>query len=160
MIIPLEYAVGVGLAIGVCGFAWAVGFDRDRAFYPVLAVVSASYYVLFAAMSGSRHALAVESLVTAGFALVAVLGFKRNLWLVVACFAGHGVFDSLHGLVAMNPGVPPWWPDFCMTFDVAAAACLACYVLRRKVRTPSVTAPIISTMPMSAAPGASSVSPT
>ena len=34
-----------------------------------------------------------------------------------------------------------------------------CYVLRRTVLTPSATVPIISRMPMSAAPGASSVSP-
>ena len=34
-----------------------------------------------------------------------------------------------------------------------------CYVLRRAVLTPSATAPIISRMPSSAAPGASSISP-
>jgi hypothetical protein len=34
-----------------------------------------------------------------------------------------------------------------------------CYVLRRAVLTPSATAPIISRIPISAAPGASSVVP-
>jgi hypothetical protein len=42
---------------GVSGWAALVGFDRDRAFYPTLQVVIASYYVLFAVMSDSvlRH---------------------------------------------------------------------------------------------------------
>ena len=34
-------------------FARFVGFDRDRAFYPTVLMVIASYYVLFAAMSDS-----------------------------------------------------------------------------------------------------------
>ena len=45
-------------------------------------VVIASYYVLFAVMGGSGHAVAVKTLVMTGFLLVALIGFKRNLWLV------------------------------------------------------------------------------
>jgi hypothetical protein len=32
----VEYLIGVGLALGVCAFAMADGFDRDSAFYPML----------------------------------------------------------------------------------------------------------------------------
>ena len=49
----LPYVVGVVLSIGVAVFARWVGFDRDRAFYPTVLIVIASYYVLFAVMSGS-----------------------------------------------------------------------------------------------------------
>lgn len=37
-----------------------VGLDRDRAFYPTVIVVIASY-ALFAVMGGSTHALLVEA---------------------------------------------------------------------------------------------------
>ena len=46
----MEYAVGLVLALLVSSFARLVGFDRDRSFYPVVLIVIASYYVLFAVM--------------------------------------------------------------------------------------------------------------
>ncbi|MDQ6733455.1 MAG: hypothetical protein M3Z35_04940 [Nitrospirota bacterium] len=70
-----------------------VGFDRDRAFYPTVMIVIASYYGLFAVMSGLVQALIMESVFMAGFLLVSILGFKVNLWWVVAGLCAHGVFD-------------------------------------------------------------------
>ena len=58
--------------LGVALFARCVGFDRDRAFYPIVLMVIASYYVLFAAMSGSVHTVLVESVVMTMFAIAAV----------------------------------------------------------------------------------------
>ena len=121
----MGYVIGLVLALAVWGFGRWSGFDRDRAFYATMVVVVASYYVLFAAMGGSAATLVVESAVMGTFALAAVLGFKRYPWLVVAGLAGHGVFDAVHDLAIANPGVPEWWPSFCGTFDVAAAALLA-----------------------------------
>ena len=129
----MEYVIGITLALVVAAFARLTGFDRDKAFYPTLVVVVALYYVLFAAMSGSTHALIVEAFVMTAFAAVAVLGFRFNVWLVVAGLAGHGVFDAFHGLAITNPGVPEWWPAFCGTFDVAIAGCLAFLVARNRV---------------------------
>ena len=126
----MAYLAGIILALSVSGLATLIGLDRDRAFYPTLLVVIASYYVLFAVMGGSGHALVVETLVMTGFLLVAVIGFKKSLWLVVAALAAHGIFDFLHGHVVANPGVPAWWPAFCLTYDVTAAAFLA-WLLRR-----------------------------
>jgi hypothetical protein len=121
----MPYLAGIVLALTVSGLATLVGLDRDRAFYPTLLLVIASYYVLFAVMGGSGHALVVETLVMTGFLLVAVFGFKKSLWLVVAALAAHGVFDLFHGHVVANPGVPAWWPAFCLAYDVTAAAFLA-----------------------------------
>lgn len=39
--------------------------------------------------------------------------------------AGHGLFDAVRGHVLVNPGMPVWWPAFCLTFDLGAAAALA-----------------------------------
>jgi hypothetical protein len=130
----MPYLTGIVLALTVSGLATLVGLDRDRAFYPTLLVVIASYYVLFAVMGGSGHALVVETVVMTGFLLVALVGFKRNLWLVVVALVAHGVLDFFHGRVVANPGVPAWWPAFCLAYDVTAAAFLA-WLLRRSHQT-------------------------
>jgi hypothetical protein len=54
-----------------------------------------------------------------------VVGFNRSSWLVVAALAGHGVFDFVHHFFIENPGVPHWWPGFCLALDVTLAVWLA-----------------------------------
>ena len=73
----MPYIVGLVLSISVAVFARRVGFDRDRAFYPTVLIVIASYYVLFAAMSGSIRTLIFESIVMMGFSAAAVAGSTR-----------------------------------------------------------------------------------
>lgn len=127
----MEYLIGVGLAAVMCAFALLTGFDRERVFYPTMLIFIAGYYILFAAMGSSIQALTIESLVAALFTVVAVVGFKQNLWLVAAAIAGHGVFDSVHRLFIEDPGVPVWWPGFCMAFDIFAGGFLAVLLIRR-----------------------------
>jgi hypothetical protein len=126
----MPYVIGVVLSVGVAVFARSVGFDRDRAFYPTVMIVIASYYVLFAAMSGSVQTVLRESIVMIGFAVAAVIGFKSSPWIVVGALAGHGVFDALHGKVIENSGVPAWWPAWCLSYDLGAAAGLAWLIKR------------------------------
>jgi len=121
----MGYAIGFLLAILVSGFARLVGLDRDRSFYPTVLIVVASYYVLFAVMGGSTRALVLESTTMGAFVVMAVAGLTRSSWIVVAGLAAHGVFDFFHAHVVGNPGVPDWWPAFCMAYDVAAAVSLA-----------------------------------
>ncbi|MBK9623208.1 MAG: hypothetical protein KA388_08750 [Rhodocyclaceae bacterium] len=128
----MEYLVGVVLALLVSLSATLVGLDKDRAFYPTVLLVIASYYNLFAVIGGSTQALIIESLVMALFVAATVLGFKRNLWIVVVALFAHGVFDFFHGHWIANPGVPVWWPMFCLSYDIAAAAYLAWLLLNRK----------------------------
>lgn len=126
----MPYVIGVLLAVVVCLFATIVGLDRDRAFYPTMAIVVASYYGLFAVMGGSMRALGAESIAASLFIVLAVAGFRWNPWLLVAALAGHGAFDFIHARVIVDPGVPAWWPPFCLAFDVAAAAYLAVLLSR------------------------------
>ena len=121
----MGYVVGTALGLVTCAFARTVGFDRDRAFYPTVLIVVASYYVLFAVIGGSTLTLAIELGLMSAFVLLAVIGFTRNLWLVVAGIAAHGVMDFLvHGRIVENRGMPAWWPAFCGSFDIAMPACL------------------------------------
>ena len=117
--------VGALLAFVVGLFATVSGLDRDRAFYPTVAIVIASYYSLFAVMGASTQALLLESLAAGAFLAVAVLGFRSSLWVVVLALGAHAVFDLVHGAVISNPGVPSWWPAFCLAYDGTAAAYLA-----------------------------------
>jgi hypothetical protein len=121
----LEGLIGAGLALTISAFATCIGFDRDRAFYPTMLIVIASCYGLFAIMGGSNQALAKELVPIAVFLLLSVLGFKRNLWIVAGALIAHGTFDVFHGHLISNPGVPAWWPVFCMTYDITAGAYLA-----------------------------------
>ena len=126
----MPYVIGIVLSVGVALFARCVGFDRDRAFYPTVMIVIASYYVLFAAMSGSVQTVVIEALVMTLFAAAAVAGFKWSAWIVVVALAGHGVFDAVHGYVVENAGVPTWWPAWCFAYDVGAAAGLGLLLQR------------------------------
>src|SRR5689334_1732957 len=128
----MEYLIGVGSAAAVYVFAMVSGFDRERVFYPTVLVVVGHYYILFAAMGGSTPVLALESLAAAAFVGLAVIGFKKSLWLTAAALAGHGIFDVFHHQLIQNPGVPAFWPGFCMSFDVLAGGLLAVLLMLRE----------------------------
>ena len=117
--------VGVLLAFAVGLMATVVGLDRDRAFYPTVTIVIAFLYALFAVMGASTQALRLELLVGSVFLAVAIAGFRSSLWAVAVALAAHGLFDLAHDRVISNPGVPPWWPAFCLAYDLTAAAYLA-----------------------------------
>ena len=124
--------IGFALAIFVAAFARITGFDRDRAFYPVVLIVVASYYVLFAAMAGCDVDLWIELAGFALFAALAILGFRSSLWIAAAGLALHGIFDFTRHLLVAGRGVPEWWPGFCLAFDLAAAAALGAILLLEK----------------------------
>jgi hypothetical protein len=128
----MEYFVGVALALGVGIFTTFAGFDRDRSLYPVILLVVASYYDLFAVMGGGS-ALGWETGVFAVFLLASVIGFRTSLWIVVVALVGHGLLDLFHGQLIANPGVPAWWPMFCLSYDAAAGVYLAWRLLSKKI---------------------------
>ena len=129
----MEYWIGLILSLAVAGLAIITGFDRERVFYPTVLIAIASYYVLFAVMGASRRTLAMEIVVASGFLLLGILGVKRDLWLVVAALVGHGVFDFVRPWFIENPGVPQWWPGFCLIFDVVVGGLLALRLVRREL---------------------------
>jgi hypothetical protein len=131
----VEYLIGFVLALGISIGATVIGFDRERSFYPTVLMVIALLYALFAMIAGSTHALLLESLPIALFVLAAVTGFKKQLWWVVAGLIGHGLFDFMHGHFISNPGVPLWWPGFCLTYDVVAGGYLAFLLKQSRVGT-------------------------
>ena len=126
----MEYLVGVILGLVLAGSTTLVGLERGRSFYPTALIVIASYYALFAVMGASRTILVVEVLIGLGFSFLAVVGFKRSMWLVAAAIAGHGVFDLFRHLFIENAGVPVWWPGFCAAIDLFLGAWLAVRLIK------------------------------
>lgn len=129
----MEYLIGLFLSLASAGLATIIGLDRERAFYPTVMIVIAAYYVLFAAMAPSGRALVLETVVASAFLLFAIIGYKRNLWLVAIALVGHGVFDFVHHFFFENPGVPHWWPGFCLVFDFILGGLLVARLMRHKV---------------------------
>lgn len=126
--------IGVALAAFVAALGRIAGLDRDRAFYAVILIVVASYYVLFAVMAGAHSELAAEIAIFGLFAAAAVIGFRSSPWIIAAGLAAHGVFDLLRAGFLTGSGVPGWWPAFCLAYDVAAAAGLSAILLFRRTR--------------------------
>jgi len=127
----MEYVVGTIIAVAVAGVARIFGLDKGRSFYPTVLIVVASYYSLFAAMGASGRVITTEAVIGLGFAILAVFGFKRNMWLVGLAIAGHGVFDLMHHSLIDHRGVPVWWPGFCATVDLILGGWLVASMLRK-----------------------------
>src|ERR1043166_1667740 len=140
MITSMEYVIGVVLSLAVFALALVTGLDRDRVFYPTLLIVIATYYVLFAVMGNSTHAIWIEALVAGAFLAVALVGYRTSLWFVAAALAGLGIFDCVHHLLIENPGVPVWWPGFCLAFDVIAGVFLSVLLIKRRNFSPASSA--------------------
>ena len=136
----MPYAVGIALGIIVGVLGTSSRMDRDRAFYPTIMIVIASYYALFAVMGATSRVLIIECLAGMVFLAAAVAGFKSSLWIVAAAIAGHGVFDFLRGDLISNPGAPVWWPAFCGTIDIVLGSYLAFLLWRRIVPARQVIA--------------------
>lgn len=130
----LPTMVGLGLAVAVGLTARAVGVDRERGFYPLVLIVIASYYLLFAVMAGGAG-VSSELVVFALFTAAALIGFRSSLWIVVIGLATHGLFDLSRGVLLLGDGVPTWWPSFCSAYDLTAALGLGTLLTVRERRT-------------------------
>jgi len=126
--------VGALLALAVGFLATLAGLGRERGFYPTIVIVIASYYVLFAVQARSPAIMAGECAGLVLFAALALGAYRRTLWLAVAALAAHGLFDFFHHQIVANPGVPAWWPPFCLAYDVVAAGYLAWQLAGGKLR--------------------------
>jgi len=120
----MALAIGSALGLLVGLVSLLSGLDRDRGFYPTVLIVVSTYYVLFACM-GDQAAIGPEVAGSAAFTILALVGLRTSLWVVVAGLVAHGLQDFVHAQFIENAGVPAWWPAFCGSIDLVLAACLA-----------------------------------
>lgn len=124
---------GIAFGLGVAFLARAAGFDRDRSFYPVVLIVIAFYFVLFAVISGDWTAILTQAIVALGFCGIAIIGHRSAIVIAAAGIAGHGVYDFAYGALGLEHGAPTWWPVFCGVIDVILGA--AAVLSLRSVRS-------------------------
>jgi hypothetical protein len=115
----MEYAIGLVLALAIAVLAGILEFDKDRSFYPVILIVIAMYYLLFAVMGGNTEVIAKELIIALLFLAIAITGARISVIIVAVGLIVHGIFDLIHDLLVINSEVPAWWPGFCFAVDVA-----------------------------------------
>jgi hypothetical protein len=96
----------------------------DATVYALGLAVIAAVYIGFGVADGRAGVIAVETAVAAGFVVVAAAGVTGSPWLLVAGIAGHGGKDLWQHRTGFVAGTR-WWPPFCATVDVVAAALIA-----------------------------------
>jgi hypothetical protein len=87
-------------------------------------VLIASVYIGFSVADGRGKVIVVETGVASAFVVIAAAAVTGSGWLLVAGLAGHGLKDLWQhrtGFVANTR----WWPPFCATVDLVAAALIA-----------------------------------
>ena len=92
--------------------------------YALGLAVIAAVYIGFSVADGRGKVVAVETVVAAGFIVIAAAAVAGPVWLVVVGLVGHGLKDIWQhrtGFVANTR----WWPPFCATVDFVAAGLLA-----------------------------------
>lgn len=129
---------GLLVGLGVAALARWRGFDRDRSFYPTVLIVIATYFVLFAVLTGDRTAILIQSLVAAGFVAIALIGHRAGIAVVAAGIAAHGVYDFAYAELGLRHGAPQWWPAFCGAADIVLGA--AAIIGLKRVTEPALPA--------------------
>lgn len=95
--------------------------DRRAALYGVGLVVAVVVYVAFAVVAGVG--LAQELGGGLIFAAVALAGIRGHTGALAAGWAAHVWWDvTMHGVA--SPIAPPWYPAFCVGFDLLVAGAI------------------------------------
>ncbi|MGY1693714.1 hypothetical protein ACI780_02290 [Geodermatophilus sp. SYSU D00814] len=123
---PVLWGVVVGAlqSVAPLAFPWLAPVTVHALGLTLIAAV----YVGFAVADGRRHVLAVEVAVASAFVVLAAAAVPASGWLVVAGLLGHGLKDLWQHRTGFVAGTR-WWPPFCATVDVVAAALVAVAIL-------------------------------
>jgi hypothetical protein len=120
---PLRAPTLWGVVVGVLQAATPLVFWwlDSATVYALGLVVIASIYIGFAVADGRPRIIAVESIVTFAFVVVAAAAVTGSPWLLVAGMVGHGLKDLWQHRSHFVANTR-WWPPFCMVVDWVVAA--------------------------------------
>jgi hypothetical protein len=115
-----------GLVVGVVTVALPLGvWWLDAATVQALSIaVIASVYIGFAVADGRPRVIVAESVVAAGFIVLAAAAATGWVWLIVIGYVGHGCKDLWQHRSQFVANTR-WWPPFCLVVDFLAAALIA-----------------------------------
>jgi ABC-type Na+ efflux pump permease subunit len=129
IILPALIGAGVGFIL-MLGF-WRAGFLAERSGLAVLLSAIAIFYPVFAAIEQDWSGLALHTLIFLGFTALALMGFRRGLYLIAGGLIAHAIFDA--GLITLGSPGPLWWPAFCAGVDLIAGIILIRLIQTQKV---------------------------
>jgi hypothetical protein len=120
--VPVAWGALVGClqAASPLAFFW---LDATAVYALGLAVIAA-IYIGFGVADGRGRVLAVETTVASAFVVLAAVAVPGSAWLVVVGLVGHGIKDLWQHRTQFVRNTR-WWPPFCATVDVVAAAVIA-----------------------------------
>ncbi|MBY8964505.1 hypothetical protein [Algiphilus sp.] len=130
----MDYVAGVLVASAFITLCHSLGLDRERSFYPLVMIVIALAYVLLAASDDAFVIAGVETALALVFVVAAVVGYRSNLWIVVAALIGHVGFDLAHAALWPTPVVPTWYAGFCLAADGLLAVHLSFLLLSGRLQ--------------------------
>jgi hypothetical protein len=96
--------------------------------YALALILIASVYIGFAVADGRPSVIAVETSIAAIFVVIAAAAITGPAWLLVIGLAGHGLKDLWQHRRQYVAGTR-WWPPFCCTVDLVAAALIAIEII-------------------------------
>src|SRR3954469_15601330 len=114
-----------GVAVGLLQAATPLVFWwlNSATVYALGMAMIASIYVGFAVADGRPKVIAVETVVTFAFVIVAAAAVTGSPWLLVAGMVGHGLKDLWQHRSHFVANTR-WWPPFCMVVDWIVAAAI------------------------------------
>ncbi|HEY8196801.1 MAG TPA: hypothetical protein VIG04_07480 [Gemmatimonadales bacterium] len=130
MLLPI--VIGTVLGSGLVLLASRSGRVGEIRLLAIGLVVTALLYVVLALPGAGRSSLALETGGLAIFGGLAWLGSRVSpLWLALG-WAGHVAWDVGLHLERTQHVVPPWYPLFCVGFDLIVAGYLLGLALPRR----------------------------
>lgn len=94
------------------------GMLSQRSGAAMLLAAIASFYPVFAVISGDPLAIIVHLAIFAGFSFLAIRAYHNGLHLIAGGLIAHGLFDI--GTSSIHITGPIWWPAFCASLDIVA----------------------------------------
>ena len=119
-----------GVLVGVLNAAAPVAFWwLSLATVHALAItLIAAVYIGFAVGDGRPRVILVETLVAAGFVVLAAAAVTATPWLLVTAYLAHGLKDLWQHRHQFVRGTR-WWPPFCAAVDWTVAAIIVAQII-------------------------------
>lgn len=124
----------IGAAVGVIAIVFTRFIRGERWLYPLGLLTLPRIYAGFALQAGEQDAGIKEVIYGAPYILAglvfAFVSVRKSAVVVGVFWLVHGLYDSVHGLLITNTGVPNWYPIFCFVVDAVVGSYLL-WLLRR-----------------------------
>ena len=132
----MAYIAVIVSAVFIIWIAMICEIKKMRLAFSSLLIIIALFYVYFSLLSVGvdKAVLIIELLSASAFIFLAYLGLKISLWFIVIGLILHGFYDVFHEEIFSHSVVPPWWPEYCLSFDIKIAFYVVLLLFKQKLK--------------------------